>query len=56
MGEKQRRWVKVPEPGQFRSEGDWTPFEDTGWPDDDWEWIVATGYMPTAVSPEKPQH
>ena len=42
--ESATRWVREPGPGQFRGEGEWKPFTGS---DDEWEWLVRTGYLPT---------
>lgn len=55
-----KRWVKHPNLGQFRGEGDWHDFdvETAHWPDEDretvWEYYTATGYLPVQVEADKP--
>ena len=39
-----KRWVRQPEPGQFRGEGEWVPFigSDAAWRD-----LVTSRFVPT---------
>lgn len=48
-----RRWAKMPGPGQFRGEGEWTDVTETCLPSE-WERIRMTGYLPTRIQDEKP--
>lgn len=45
------RWVKYPNPGQFRGDGDWIPFTGT---EDEWEYLLTTNYLPVKDQDEKP--
>lgn len=38
------RWIKLPGPGQWRGEGEWTPFDGT---DAEWAEMRATCFLPT---------
>lgn len=45
--EKEQRWLKVPNAGEFRGEGTWKKIEEISCPVSDWEWHRITGYLPT---------
>lgn len=55
-----KRWVKVPGPGEFRGEGKWMEFEETTSKlskeeqEIGWDFLVKSKYLPTAIQPEKP--
>ena len=55
-----KRWIKHPNPGQFRGDGDWHDFDETtvNLPHEDrektWEYFTATGYLPVQVGADKP--
>lgn len=50
-GQELCREVRQPGPGQFRGEGDWRPFTGA---DEEWEWLVQTGYLPTRALASRP--
>lgn len=56
-----KRWVKMPDPGEFRGEGtwiEWTPeaaarLAPTG-ERAVWDWLTDTGYLPTHLGEAPP--
>ena len=57
-----KRWVQIPNPGQFRGEGNWTELTSEkayimGFGDEDtaWEYFQETKYLPTQLAAENPQ-
>lgn len=53
MQNEHQKWIKVPDPGEFRGEGKWRRTKDIGCSVMDWNWIRDTGYLPTHEG-EKP--
>lgn len=49
-----KKWIKIPDPGQFRGDGRWTEVGQDNVSLDDWEFCRSTGYLPTAESETKP--
>lgn len=48
------KWIKVPGPGEYRGQGVWKSIEDAKCSEEDWQYNVDTGYLPTAHCEEKP--
>lgn len=53
MQNEHQKWIKVPDPGEFRGEGEWKRIAEAGCSESDWEWNRQTGYLPTHEG-EKP--
>lgn len=53
MQNEHQKWIKVPDPGEFRGEGKWRRTKDIGCSVMDWNWIRDTGWLPTHEG-EKP--
>ena len=57
MMEQEQRWVKVPNPGEFRGEGKWIKLElYTNEPDEAWNDLKDGRWLPVHVGPTPPEN
>ena len=49
------KWIKIPEPGQFRGAGKWVSIQEIGMSTQQWEYYFLTGFLPAIESEERPQ-
>lgn len=54
-----KRWIKIPQPGQIRGEGNWMDFDDLT---KDWtemqkeaQWESSQSFLPTHIGEEAPK-
>lgn len=58
---EKKRWVRYPDPGQFRGEGPWYDYDEFAkklkqvGKEEYWEWLIATSFLPTKIQEFKPE-
>ena len=49
-----KRWIKVPGPGEMRGEGEWVQVGTYYGADEDWQYLITTGYLPIYEGDDEP--